>query len=240
MQPVKPSPAMSLLPANKTFFVIVLIYFCLGLVLHASAESAVTCHCFLDRSYNPDDRFASDEYILTTTFNSLLAKSFAIPKRQIVMIKMNEGVAQNELLIGLKISRITGIDIRKFLRLRQEKKTWAEIISSLSKQETIKKDAILEAVKSGMTIEDAGVMVADEMIAEFYGIPLEEIHKLRMSGLDAKEMSLLFILSHAGQKKPEVLAEQYRKQGSSWSEIAYDLGLEPDAVGQLVLSFPTK
>jgi hypothetical protein len=231
---------MSLLPSKKTFLFLSLIFFCLGTVPHAFAENAVLCHCFLDRSYNPADKFASDDYILATSFNSLLAKSFAIPKRQIVMIKMNEGVAQDELLVGLKISKLTGIDIRKFLRLRYENKTWTEILSGLSQQDGIKKDLILEGVRSGMPVAEAGARVAAEMIAEFYQIPPEDIKKFRMSGLDAKEMSLLFILAHAGEKKPEVLVAQYKEQGRSWSEIAYSLGLEPDAVGQLILSYPAQ
>ena len=61
-----------------------------------------------------------------------------------------------------------------------------------------------------------------------------------MSGLNEKEMALLFILVHAGGLKPEALVMQYKKQGRSWSEIAYNLGLEPDAAGKLILAYPAK
>jgi len=84
---------MNLLKPKSSFFLIILILFSLGSAVQVFAESAIQCHCFTDRSYNSADRFASDEYILATSFNSLLAKSFAITKRQNVMIKMNGGVA---------------------------------------------------------------------------------------------------------------------------------------------------
>jgi len=154
------------------------------------------------------------------------------------MIKMNEGVTQSDLLVGLKVSKVTGIDIRKFLRLHKENNTWTKIISDLQQQEKIKKDPLLEAIKSGIPVEEASVRIADEIIGEFYQIKPEEIKKLRMSGLNEKEMNLIFILAHAREQNPEVLVEQYKKQGRSWSEIAHNLGVEPDATGKLIIAYP--
>ncbi|MEN8231840.1 MAG: hypothetical protein ABFR35_04050 [Thermodesulfobacteriota bacterium] len=231
---------MNLLKSKTALLLIALVLFSLGSVARAFAESAIQCHCFKNRSYYPADRFASDDYILATSFNSLLAKSFGIPKRQIVMIKMNEGVAQDDLLIGLKISKTTGMDIRKFFRLLKENNTWAKIISGLSQQEKIKNDPLLEALGSGMPVEEAGVRVADEIIGEFYRIKPEEINKLRLSGLNEKAINLVFILAHAGEQQPEVLVEQYGKQGKSWSEIAHNLGFEPAAAGKLIQVYPAR
>jgi hypothetical protein len=123
---------MSLLQSKTSLFFITFVLFILGPSLHAFAESAIKCHCFTERSYNPADKFAADDYILATSFNSLLAKFNDISKRQIVMIKMSEGMAQDDLLVSLKLAKITGIDLRKFLSLRRENKTWTSIISGLS------------------------------------------------------------------------------------------------------------
>jgi len=98
----------------------------------------------------------------------------------------------------------------------------------------------LEAIEAGMPAEEAGIRIVDEIIGEFYQIKPEEINKLRMSGLNEKEMNLIFILAHAREQNPEILVEQYKKQGRSWSEIAYNLGLEPDEVGKLILAYPVK
>jgi hypothetical protein len=123
---------------------------------YVSAESTVKCHCFKERSFNPADTFASDGYILATSFNSLLANFYDIPKRTIIMVKMNEGAGHNDLLIALKISRITGADLHIYLDLRKENKTWAEIISGLSGVEEINQDLLLQAVKSGLKTDEAG------------------------------------------------------------------------------------
>jgi hypothetical protein len=149
-------------------------------------------------------------------------------------------VAQDDLLIGLEIAKVTGINIRKFLRLRKENNTWANIISGLAQQEKIKNDPLLEAIRSGIPVEEAGTRVADEIIAEFYQVKPEEISKLRMSGLNEKEMALLFILSHTSEIQPEALMDQYKIKGRSWSEIASSLGVEPAVAGKLILSYPSK
>jgi len=231
---------MILLKIKATLFLVILIFSSLGSASQAFSESTIQCHCFKNRSYNAADRYAADDYILATSFNSLLARSFALPKRQIVMIKMNEGVAQDDLLIGLKISKTTGIAIQELFRLRKEKKTWTEIISGLPLEKKIRNDPLLEALRSGIPVEQAGLMVAEEIIGEFYRIAPEEIQKLGMSGLNEKEINLIYILAHAGEKRPEVLAELYKKKGKSWSEIAFNLGVEPQIAGKLIQAYPAR
>jgi DNA-binding CsgD family transcriptional regulator len=232
--------AMSLLQWKTFLLLVALVLFCLESAPFSFAESTLTCHCFTERSYNPADKHASDEYILVTSFNSLLSKFYGIPKRQIVMIKMSEGVSQDELLVSLKVAKITKINLRKFLGLRHENKTWAEIISGLSQNKAIKEDKILQAIRAGMSVNEAGARVIDEMIAQFYQVPGEEIAKLKMAGLNEKEIALLLLLAEAGGNKPETLMEQYTIHGRSWSEIAYNLGVKPETVGQLVLIYPDK
>jgi hypothetical protein len=231
---------MNLLKANFFLFFLVPVLILFAATGNCLAESTIKCHCFTDRSYNPADRFAADEYILVTSFNSLLSKFYDIPKRQIVMIKMNEGMPQDDLLISLRIARITGIDLRKFLSLHRENKTWEAIITDLSQNEAIKKDEILEAARSGLPAEEAGIMIADEIIAGFFQVKPEKVQALRKSGLSEKEMTLLFILAHVSEVPPEALLEQYKKQGRSWSEIAFNLGFEPKTAGKLILAYPAK
>ena len=63
------------------FCMIVMLLFW-GPVQNSFAESTINCHCFQDRSFDPGDKFAADDYILATSFNSLLAKSFDITKNR--------------------------------------------------------------------------------------------------------------------------------------------------------------
>lgn len=202
------------------------------------AESAISCHCFQERTFNPAEPFAADDYILATSFNSLLARAFAIPKRKIVMLKMKEGVGQNDLLVGLKIAKVTGGDLQQLLDRRRKKHAWPAIIAALPQKEKIHNDRLLAAIGSGMPVEEAGAGIADEFIGNFYAVPPAAIQEFRMSGLNEKEIALVFILAHISGQQPEALVAQHNKEGKSWSAIADRLGVEPAAAGKLILRYP--
>ena len=179
---------------TKTFLLfLMLVPLSQGFGGYALAESSIQCHCFKERSFNPADTFASDEYILATSFNSLLAGYFKIPKRKIIMVKMNEGVSQDDLLIALKVARVTGVDLRKYLGLRKAEKSWAEIISRVSLEKKVQDDLLLQAIKFGMSGKEAAERISDEIIRDFFSVGAEKIRALRRSGLNEKELALLFI-----------------------------------------------
>jgi hypothetical protein len=229
---------MNLLKTKTFYCVITLVLLFSAAAGKSFAESTIKCHCFKDRSYNSANRFAADDYILATSFNSLLSRSYNIPKRQIIMLKMKEGVGQDDLLISLQVSELTGLDHRKLLSLRRDKQTWSQIFSGLVQQDRITKDPLMEAVRSGLPVEQAGDRLADKLIKTFYKVTTVEINKMRLSGLSEKEIALVFILAHARGQQPAALVEQYKKKGKSWSEIAADLGVEPETAGKLILVYP--
>ena len=228
-------------PHAKTFlYFFTLILFFFAHAPDSPALSAINCHCFKDRTYNPANPFAADDYILATSFNSLMSNAFGIPKKEIITLKMKEGFGQDDLLVGMKIAQITGADLRQLLSLRRKKQPWSAIISDLTRQGNPGNDEVLETIRAGSSVEHAGAAVADELIAGFYKVPTEAIQKYRIHGLNEKELALLFILAHAGGQEPQTLFERRSKEGKSWSEIADDLGIEPAAAGKLILHYPAK
>jgi hypothetical protein len=231
---------MNLLKSIFSLLSLILVFLFWGPAQNSFAESTINCHCFQDRSYNPADKFAADDYILATSFNSLLAKSFDISKKQVVMLKMEEKVNQDDLLVGLKITKLTGGYLEQLLGLRSAGYEWSQIIKGMEQQDTINKDKLAKGIRSGLPDKEAGIRVADEMITGFYKVTAEEVKRFRVYGLSEKEMALVFILAHFKDKKPEIFVEQYKKQGSSWSQIAFNLGIEPAAAGKLILAYPAK
>lgn len=231
---------MKIFQVIKIFLFFLPAIYILGLSGNVKAQSAVTCHCFTERDYNPADRFAADDYILATSFNSLLARYFAVSKGQIVMLKMKQGVPQDDLLIGLKVSQIGDGNINNLLRLRRAGKTWQEIIAGMEQHDRLESDPLLKRIIAGVPVDEAGRGIADEIIGRFYAIPADQINKLRKTGLSEKEITLLFILVHVGNQNLETLLKQQREQSKSWSEIAHGLGIDPKAAGRLILAYPAK
>jgi hypothetical protein len=204
------------------------------------AATAINCHCFKDRIYNPAARFAADEYILATSFNSLLSRSFAIPKSRVVMLKMKEGVRQDDLLIGLQISQTCGEDPQQLFTARRQGQPWSEIIRGLNRIPDVQKDQLLETMGADNPTDKAAAGVADKLLADFFQVPTAVITGYRESGLREQEIALLLILAHVGDRQPAALLELRNKGGKSWSEIADGLGVEPAAAGKLILQYPVK
>jgi hypothetical protein len=204
------------------------------------AATAINCHCFQDRIYNPAARFAADEYILATSFNSLLSRSFEIPKSRVVMLKMKEGVGQNDLLIGLQISQTCGKDLQQLLAARRRGQPWSKIIRGLNGIPDVQKDQLLEIMSADIPTDKAAAGVADKLLVDFFQVPAAVIAGYRESGLREQEIALLLILAHAEDQPPAALLALRNNGGKSWSEIADGLGVEPATAGKLILQYPVK
>nr|MBF0223361.1 hypothetical protein [Desulfobulbaceae bacterium] len=204
-----------------------------------AAESVKGCHCFKDRTYNPLAKFAADDYILATTFNSLLSKYFGISKKQIVLLKMQGSIGQDDLIIALSLSKLSVIPLEKILDLKNQKKTWQDVtadpmISNLQPSHT------LQALRAGTVPSEVAINAANEIISSFFLIPPETVNQLRDKGLTEKELALLFILSSISGRSTEELELQHEQGGKSWSEIADSLGVMPVDAGKHILNFTQK
>ncbi len=229
------------MPGTKTttkfFILLLLLLLTTMMAVPAGAEIAAGCHCFRQRSYDPEAKFIADDYILATSFNSLTANIFNISKKQIVMLKMRGGVHQNDLLLSLRLSHDFGLDQQQLLNLRQKDYSWQKIISQSKPLSEIKDNILLTMIKSGKPVNDLGQEVANSMIADFYNAPKKEIEKLRLSGFNEKELALFFLLVRNKQVKPEDLVKQVKDEGQSWSEVAHKLDITPAMAGQLIANY---
>ena len=223
--------------SNNYRRIAVLLFLILCWPITAVAESAVSCHCFRDRTYNPAARFAADDYILATTFNSLIARNFAIPKQEVVMLKMRGGVEQADLLVALQIATTTGADLQDLLAGRKDNQPWQTIIATPASAQTDKKEPVLDSLRAGNSTEQTSQLVADTMLVNLFEIPLIRISELRDAGLDEKEITLLLILAKTTRQPLQKIADLHTKEGRSWSEIAHNFGIEAAATGKLVLEY---
>ncbi|HER63283.1 MAG TPA: hypothetical protein ENO11_04835 [Desulfobacteraceae bacterium] len=199
-----------------------------------SAGETNNCHCFRNRTFNPADKFVSDEYLLTTTFNSLLASEFNISKRQIIMMKMGEGVANNDLVTALYLSRSTGLEVAQLLAMKK-KQSWQEIITPLQdKTEAPETKKLFDFILSGSSDQQIAEQIITGIIAARFSPSPESLQFFSQHDMNAREIILAGALAnHTGATVPAIV-DQYRQKGLSWSEIAHNFGLEPSEVGKLL------
>lgn len=228
--------------SSRNVKIFLLISLCLFAKVAFCQDTAVQpisgCHCFNERAFNPADRFAADPYILATTFNSLLSRSFDLPKRDIVMLKMRGGVGQHDLLIALEAAKASGTELKRLLGFRAEKISWQKILSELLPSDNFKNAPVLQEIQSGLSEAAAAQKIAERLLVAFFQIPEKVVMDLRASGLNEKEMALLLIVAQAGKLPQEDGARQRIQEGKSWSEIAHQQGIEPAEAGRLIIDHP--
>ena len=202
-------------------------------------ESATHCHCFQDRAFDPQKKFAADSYLLTTNFNSFIAAKFHISKSQIVMMKMKGGVEPDDLLIALYVAQVGRVELNSLLGILDNGGTWKQILESES---MLKRERRENMVVDPLVIDDnkeaAAERVTDQLLKEYFKISEKDITILRKEGANGREITLLFNLERYGKRKKSAaeILSMYREQQMSWGEIAHSFGLSPKETGKLFLS----
>jgi hypothetical protein len=219
---------------KSILFVLLPCFLILSTLPPASAEQTDRCHCFRDRSYDPSDKFAADDYLLTTSFNSLIAATLGIPKRQIVMMKMKGGIDPDDLLTALYITFATKTPMDLLLSIRENGGSWQSILNSPSLQTKDLSDPVTAKIRTGSTAEDTADLITDAMIRIYYHALPEKINEVRSHDFSNKELALLFALQQQTTTPLKEIIIMSREQGMSWSEIAHQSKLSPSAIGKAI------
>lgn len=211
---------------------------CLLAVDSSPAHAQPSCHCFNDRSFDPARPAAADEYILASSFNSLLSARFGIAKQQIVMLRMN-GVSGENLIIGLCAAEATGRTLDELLERRSRASSWSDILTPLTRPVPGPAGWILAKPAIGMTDPALAGMVAEKVFKAFHGAEAKKIREMTGAGLSTKEIGLVLAFSRKFSTPPERYLG-LRKKGKTWGEIARDLGLAPGDIGPMVESLASQ
>jgi hypothetical protein len=224
---------------GERFPAVLFLLFILSPGTSTAMEQTDKCHCFRDRSFNPAKRFQADDYLLTTVGNSLTASHFGISKRHIVMMKMEGGTGNDDLLIGLYLGSFGGSGADDYLSAKGET-SWQKVVAGDAMLDGRRDDAILNFLRKGESEGKAAGLIMEAMLRKRFGVSDEALLALAGRGLLPREKALVLTLAEHVGVPPEKIAAQNRTAGRSWSEIAHNFGLEPARVGKLVLSTPAK
>ncbi len=222
--------------APRKYFV---FFICLTALLFpnfaGSMEQTGNCHCFRDRVFDPAERFKADTYLLTTVGNSLIAFHFNISKRQVVMMKMQGGTENNDLVIALYLHSLTGIDVKEILA-EKEKTSWQDMALTNSAIKAMTENPILNQIRLGETGTTISAEIYTLMLQKRYPASTDTLAALQRQGLAPREQALVLALSEHTGVPPQSISSKYKTNHLSWSEIAYNFGLQPGDAGKLVLS----
>jgi len=221
----------------KYFVTLLLIFFLVPMAWAQNPQSASSCHCFKDRVYSPDKKFAADKYLLTTSFNSFIAVNFKLSKSKIVMMKMKGGVDPDTLLIALYVAKIGGVAFDEILTVLEHEVSWGEIFASSSiKANTRAKEVFAEIEATKGDDAAAAEIVTDQLLKSYFGMKDEGIaflHKENATGRESVLVNILAKYSSRASSATDILA-MHSKQNKSWGEIAAYMGFTPKETGHLL------
>lgn len=210
---------------------------CCNLFSHSyGMESTIGCHCFKERTYSPEKRFAADPYLLTTSFNSFIAENFNISKRQIVMMKMQGGIDPDTLLIALYVAREGGVPLDTVLAVKENGGTWQQLLASPSIQGGPAAKEIFTAIVNSAGDKAAADIVTDQLVQDYFSLTEQDVQAIRKQGATGRELVLVNILASQPFIEQSALELQnlYSGKQQSWAQIAASFNLTPKQTGRLL------
>jgi len=201
----------------------------------ATAEPTDRCHCFRERSYDPAHKKAADSYLLTTSFNSLIAATLGVSKRQIIMMKIKGGIDPDDLLIALYIARKTQVSRDLLLAVRNNGGSWKKIMASARLTAAQQDTPVLEKIAAGAPDQEIASLISDELISQHYHTTTQQIDRLRTRLFNNREINLMYALHTQTNIPLQKIVVMYRNEKMSWGEISHMSGLSPADIGKAIL-----
>jgi hypothetical protein len=212
----------------------------LSLLLAASAAlaaPAITCHCFQDRSFEPQRPAAADPYILTTTQNSLLAAAFGLPKKEVVRAKM-AGASGERLWVVHYLAARSGHAPGQIEAARQQASDWQAVLSSLRLDPALLSPRFVTVLGQAASDEVLAAAAADATLESCLGAEPAAIETLRTAGATSQETILALFLGRRTGLPASELFQRVKSGNATWGEILHASGIEAmnidDEIGRLL------
>jgi hypothetical protein len=212
----------------------------LALLLAASAAlaaPAITCHCFQDRSFEPQRPDAADPYILATTQNSLLAAAFGLPKKEVVRAKM-AGASGDRLWVVHYLAARSGQAPGQIEAAREQASDWQAVVSSMRLDPALLSPRFVTALEQAGNDQFLAAATADATLESRLGVEPATIEALRTAGASSQEVILALFLGRRTGLPASELFQRVKSGNATWGEILHAAGIEAmnidDEIGRLL------
>lgn len=191
--------------------------------------SGITCHCFTDRSYDPEQPTLADPYFLANAQNSFFAAAFKVEKREIV-VKKQKGVSSEDLWASHWFAAKSGRDREVLLKERPAKGSWRQVAAGLSVPPAALGPKVADALKRSGSDEQIARAVLDQLLvrARFHSEP--DLGALRKAGAGNKELVLSALLASKMRQPALQLYNEVKKGTASWGSLLQRAKIEPGEI----------
>ena len=185
------------------------------------AESTVNCHCFQDRTYDPQRTYAADPYFLATTQNALLANLFGLSKKDVVRAKMG-GADGDSLWVGHYLAKKSGKTLDEIKPLFSAGEGWVSVVKQLNINPEQLGPLFVAALNDQ---KELATVVVNEQLTENLDVAILQLQALRGQGADNKQAVMAVFLGQLSIPEPVELFTQVEDGQSSWGHLLAEQGL---------------
>jgi hypothetical protein len=195
----------------------------------ARPEPAAACHCYQDRTFDPERPAAADPYVLATTRSSLLSAAFGVDKRSLVGAVMT-GTAAEELWVAHWAGARTGRPAAALLAARQDQGSWAAALEGLPGLDA----PFAAALAGGADARALAALAVDGvLVARLHAAPAA-LRALRDAGASPEERILATVLAAQLSAPTAPLVAHVRAGQATWGQVLRDAGLAPKDLDGLI------
>ena len=181
----------------------------------AMAKSAISCHCFQDREYDPQRAEAADPYFLATTQNALLAKLYSVSKKDVVRAKMG-GANGYSLWIGHELAQKSGRSISEVDSFFAKSGGWRGVVQQLQISPEQLSPRFMAALDDQKQL---AMVVVDAQLLENLKLTPLQLQRLRDQGADNHQTIMAVFISQSSQQEPAELFAQVADGQTSWGRL---------------------
>ena len=211
-------------------FIFIMFSLLVVIVIAIPASAVVNCHCFQDRTFDPQRSSAADSYFLATTQNSLLASALNVSKKTIVQAKMG-GLDADLLWIAYYVADRSGMEISEIIKLYTDTSAdWGKFVAILLKSSGEFDKPFVAALLNPENLKGIAngayrsVLLAQLDIDEAVSVGLE------IAGASRKEQIMAIFLSLLLGDQPLDIYKSVQKGQQTWGEVLASTGLDPKQI----------
>lgn len=193
------------------------------------AAPTAACHCYRDRTFDPERPAAADPYILATTRSSLLSAAFGVDKRSLVSAVMT-GTAAEDLWVAQYAGARSRQPAAALLALRQDRGNWPAALTGLQGLDGPFATALSAGADSRAL---AGLVVDDVLVSRLRAAP-SAVKSLRDAGATPEERILASVLAVHLSAPTLPLVINVHAGKACWGEVLRDAGLAPKDMDGLI------
>ncbi len=193
------------------------------------AAPTVACHCYQDRTFDPERPAAADPYILATARSSLLSAASGVDKRSLVSAAMT-GTAAEDQWVAWHASARTGRSQAALLALYQERGSWAAALSGRPGLDA----TFAAALAGGADSRALAGLAVDEVLVTRLRVSPAEVKTLRDAGASPEERILASALAAHLSAPTAPLVVHVRSGKATWGAVLLDAGLSPRDLDGLI------